>query len=417
MQTDDEAAQHSAAGHSIRHADAAALARALQQGRELLLTMFRGFETQPQSRGLAIAYDPVLNLPLWELGHIGWFEEWWISRNAGRAEGMACRPAPRAPSLLPGADHFYDSANVPHTTRWQLPLPDATATRAYLAQVRERTLEALQRADPDDDALYFFRLVLLHEDMHREAWFMMAQHLGLDLGVALPNPVRHAPGASGPWAIAAGQRRVGAPPAGFAFDNELQSQELTVAAYCIDRQAVTWRQFLPFVEQGGYKHDKLWSAEAWQWRQQHSSGTPLHIRRSERAESGWEQWRFGTWQPLALDTPAVHLSAHEALAWCRFSGRRLPTEAEWETAAQMSPQQGEAFHWGSVWEWTASAFAPYPGFVAHPYREYSAPFFDGRPVLRGGSQATHPRLLHPAYRNYFSANRRDVFAGFRSCAV
>ena len=89
MQTDDEAAQHSAAGHSIRHADAAALARALQQGRELLLTMFRGFETQPQSRGLAIAYDPVLNLPLWELGHIGWFEEWWISRNAGRAEGMA----------------------------------------------------------------------------------------------------------------------------------------------------------------------------------------------------------------------------------------------------------------------------------------------------------------------------------------
>lgn len=83
----------------------------------------------------------------------------------------------------------------------------------------------------------------------------------------------------------------------------------------------------------------------------------------------------------------------------------------------MSPQQGEAFHWGSVWEWTASAFAPYPGFVAHPYREYSAPFFDGRPVLRGGSQATHPRLLHAAYRNYFSANRRDVFAGFRSCAV
>lgn len=124
-------------------------------------------------------------------------------------------------------------------------------------------------------------------------------------------------------------------------------------------------------------------------------------------------WR-ADWQALDLAQVACHLSLHEALAWCRWAGRRLPTEAEWEHAALHAPG---TFRWGDVWEWTASPFAPYPGFRAHPYRDYSAPWFDGRPVLRGASFMTQPRMRHPRYRNYFLPHRADVPAGLRSCAL
>ena len=113
------------------------------------------------------------------------------------------------------------------------------------------------------------------------------------------------------------------------------------------------------------------------------------------------------------DEPVMHLTQHEAQAWCRWAGRRLPSEAEWQWAAL----NAEGFAWGEVWEWTASAFESWPGFVAHPYRDYSQPWFDGRPVLRGASFATLDCMRHPHYRNYFPADRNDLFAGFRSCAA
>ncbi|WP_245901402.1 selenoneine synthase SenA [Simplicispira suum] len=402
-------------GLRIRSADAEQIALALREGREQLLAMFSGFEAALGTQGLAIAFDPVLNLPLWELGHIGWFEEWWIRRNPERTRGTHCSAAlHRLDSLLPGADALYDSSNVPHATRWRLALPDADATRTYLARVREQTLALLPTGAADAQALYFFRLALLHEDMHREAWFMMAQHLNIELGLALPEACGALPQDTGEWAVPGGARRVGGGAEGFSFDNELQAHTPFVEPFRMDRAAMTWRRYLPFVQAGGYDDAGLWTPEGWQWRQQHSDGMPLHTR---IADGEWQQRRFGHWRVLNQDTPAMHLSAHEAAAWCRFAGRRLPTEFEWESAARLAAEQTEAFDWGRVWEWTASAFAPYAGFAPHPYRDYSAPFFDGRPVLRGGSLATHARMLHPAYRNYFAADRRDVFAGFRSCAV
>ena len=128
----------------------------------------------------------------------------------------------------------------------------------------------------------------------------------------------------------------------------------------------------------------------------------------------WQQWRHGRWQTLDLDEPACHLTLYEAQAWCAWAGRRLPSEAEWQCAAQAHPGR---FKWGAVWEWTASAFQPYPGFVADPYRDYSAPWFGSRQVLRGASLATQPRLRHLRYRNFFRPERNDIFAGFRSCAA
>jgi EgtB-related family protein len=142
-----------------------------------------------------------------------------------------------------------------------------------------------------------------------------------------------------------------------------------------------------------------------------SASAPRYLR---QAGGHWQVWRQGRWTLLDLTEPACHLTWHEAQAWCAWAGRRLPTEFEWERAVLT---HREAFAWGDVWEWTASPFAPFPGFEPHPYREYSAPWFDGRPVLKGASFMTQPRMRHPRYRNFFEAHRNGVPAGFRTCAV
>lgn len=404
----------------MRQAGPAELEAALASGRAALLALFEGFEHALGPQGLRIGFDPVLNLPLWELGHIGWFEEHWVARNPDRIRGAGCDPeAPRTASVRVDADALYDSSRVAHARRWQLALPTAEATRAYLAQVRTSTLALLRQSALTDDDLYFFRLVLFHEDMHREAWHFMAQQLGIDLGPAMLGRAPLGRGVLGQgawreWRVPAGVRPLGSRGAGFAFDNELDASEGFVEAFSIDLAPVTWEQFLPFVEAGGYATEALWTAAGWAWRTPWSRLHPLHLR---HAPNGWEQHRFGRWSTLDPSAPVLHVSAHEAEAWCRWAGRRLPTEAEWETAARLAEAQDEAFAWGEVWEWTASPFKPYAGFAPHPYRDYSQPAFDGRPVLRGGSFATTPHLKHPHYRNFFAADRNDVFAGFRSCAV
>lgn len=385
----------------------AALAQALVASRQDTLATFAAFERALPA--LAVPMLDTLNPPLWELGHIGWFQEHWIARNPQRGRGVRADPeAPRAASGRTGADALYDSSRVPHDTRWQLPLPDADATRDDLSRQLQQTLALLQTGGDGDDALYFFRLALLHEDMHHEAALYMAQGLGLEIADHRwqPQPLA-APRASlrfdaGPWPL-------GHDGPGFAFDNELARHTVPVAACEIDSRVLTWAEFLVFAEAGGYAQPQWWSPEGAAWRSRQSAPLPRYLRQEGHT---WLQWRHGRWGVLDLALPACHLSAHEAEAWCRWSGRRLPTEAEWERAAVTRP---EAFAWGQVWEWTASPFLPYPGFAAHPYRDYSAPWFGSRPVLRGASFMTQPRMCHPRYRNFFPASRHDVPAGFRSC--
>ncbi len=398
----------------MRHADAPMLAKALTHGRHQMLGLFDAYERALGGISMRVPCSHELNLPLWELGHIGWFEEYWLARFGACSAGAAADPdRPRSASLRADADALYDSSHVPHATRWQLALPSCDDTRHYLRQVRDETLALLHAAGSDDEALYFFRLVLFHEDMHREAWIYSAQNLGIALDDAIDAAAPAQVGAAGEWLLPKRCTQIGWGDAGFAFDNERLQHVLDLDACAIDRGCVSWQRYLPFVECAADADPRWWSAAGWQWRQQ-QSGTPRNLR---RRNGDWQRRQFGRW--LALDPlqPAVNLSFHEAAAWCRWAGRRLPSETEWESAARAAATQGEGFEWGQVWEWTASPFEPYAGFVAHPYRDYSQPWFDGRPVLRGASFATAKRMKHPAYRNFFGADRNDIFAGFRSCAV
>lgn len=396
----------------MRHGDAAALAQAMAALRERTLALFAAVRNALGER-CEVPYLEVINPPRWELGHVGWFEEFWLSRNSERGRGAAARlEAPRAASLLPHADALFNSSLVPHTRRWHLDLPDADRTLAYVARVRERSLALLADARDDDASLYFFRLALAHEAMHHEAGAMIAQRLALPVADALPaaGPAR----ITEPGEIAIDGAALDAgddADSRFAFDNELGELEVELAGFRIDRAPVTWRAYLPFVDSGGYDDERLWGDAGWAWRRRElASAAPSVLARTE--DGGWERIAFGRRLPLDLDEPALHLSAHEAQAWCRFAGRRLPSEHEWRLAAR-DPR----FVWGEVWEWTASPFAPLRGFLPHPYRDYSQPWFDGRPVLKGGSFATAPFMKHPRYRNFFVAGRQDVFAGFRSCAM
>jgi ergothioneine biosynthesis protein EgtB len=358
---------------------------------------------------MQVPYSPELNPPLWELGHVGWFQEWWIARNPERLRGATANPdVERTAPHRAGVDGWFDSGRVAHTERWRLPLPPAEALRDDLAFGLQQSLELL-RGGPQhgDDALYFFRLCLFHEDMHHEAAVYMAQALGVPLQDWAARPAV----SEGEIEIAAGTHRLGFASPGFAFDNELSAHEVEVPAFRIDAAPVTWARYIPFVEAGGYRQRSHWSDAGWAWLQRLSLAAPRYLR---PAGTGWQRLAFGRWVDLDPALPAMNLSCHEAEAFCAWSGRRLPREAEWERAALHA---GAALHWGEVWEWTASPFEPYPGFVAHPYRDYSAPWFGSRRVLRGGSFATQPRMKHPRYRNFFVPERNDIFAGLRTCVA
>jgi len=381
---------------------------------------------------------PIVNPMRWEIGHVAWFQEFWVLRHArGRA------------ALRTDADALYDSTKIAHDTRWDLPLPDRDATLAYMREVLERVCEALD----DGHARYFHELALFHEDMHGEAFTYTRQTLGY------PRPPSDVvvPAAAGAWPgdveVPGGELLLGARPDAehFVFDNEKWAHPVTVAPFRIARAPVTNAELAAFVDDGGYTRDELWSAEGLRWRQTVGARAPVYWQRESNA---WLVRRYDGLVPLAPHRPAIHVCWHEAEAYCRWAHRRLPTEAEWELAA--STPDGRRFPWGdappspahanldaragdpvdvaahpagdsaygcrqmigNVWEWTSTRFGPYPGFVADPYKEYSEPWFaTPHMVLRGGCWATRGRMLRNTWRNFYPPDRRDVLAGFRTCAI
>jgi len=359
---------------------------------------------------LRVPCAPGINPPVWEYAHIAWFTEHWILRDP--QPDATGRFVPTRPSLLEHADRWFDSGRVAHDDRWHLDLPPPTQIIDYAGAVLKLVRARLAAVQDTDEALYYFRLALYHEDMHAEALTYMRQ--ALDYSVHAPlamSPLKHSSGASD---IAIGGETFmmgGARDEGFVFDNEKWRRPVTIGPARIDRQCVTNAQFAEFVAANGYGDERWWSSDGMAWLRQTGLKTPRRWRESRDGSGHWEHRWFGQWEPLPVSLPICHVNAYEAEAFCRWQRRRLPTEAEWEYAAC-----NELIEWGeSVWEWIADPFEPYPGFSPDPYQDYSTPWFHTHRSVRGASFATHDRMCNPRYRNFYLPHRNDIFVGFRTC--
>jgi ergothioneine biosynthesis protein EgtB len=383
----------------------------------------------------------IVNPPRWEVGHVGWFTEKWVLRHVlGRDPIMA------------NGDSFYDSIAIAHDRRWVLDLPTWEEAWRYLDAVSATVGDALS-CDPEDEKLrYFARYAVCHHDMHNEALAYTRQTLGYApppcLATASCQPeIDDAP--HGDRRFPAGSLMLGASrDQDFVFDNEKWEHEVAYEGFAMACSAVTQKQFLEFVEDGGYQKESCWDGEGSSWLAQIGATHPVYWRRN--AHGGWERRWFDRWLPLEPELPVIHVNWHEANAFCHWAGRRLPTEVEWEVAAGKStypwgedpPGPTRAnLDWqhggcvpvaaypsgesaagcrqlmGNVWEWTSSTFRPYPGFVPDPYEEYSEPWFETRKVLRGGAWCTMSRMMRNSLRNFYEPDRRDVWAGFRTCST
>ena len=436
--------------HAQRPTSGASAAELVAQLREVRHRTRRLTEDLSSSELLGQRLD-IVNPVLWEIGHVGWFHEYWTLRHAhGRAP------------LIERGDRLWDSSAVAHATRWQLDLPDRAGTFGYLADVLARQEDALGGA-PDEAARYFYELAIRHEEMHVEALTYSRQTLSYASPDSLGERLRPASGGlPGDAAVPGGTWRLGSTAAdGFVFDNEKWAHETALAPFRIARAPVTNAAFAAFVEAGGYGAREFWSDAGWAWRQRCHAERPVYWQ--PRRDGVWTVRRYRAVEALAPDAPVVFVTWFEAEAWCRWAGRRLPSEAEWEAAAIGQPVPDglrladvrRRWPWGdaaptpahanldyafdgpvdvaacadgdsafgcrqmigNVWEWTASDFLPFAGFAADPYKDYSQPWFGTRKVLRGGCWATSARIARPAYRNFFTPDRNDVFAGFRTCAL
>lgn len=386
-------------------------------------------------------HSPLMSPLVWDLGHIAAFEDLWLARNA---HGL--------PLLRADLAEVYDAFETPRAHRGDLPYLRRAEAIAYLAAVRERTLELAARDDADG---LLHELVLRHEQQHSET---MLQTMELARLPAPPSAQAPAGGVAPALTglelvdVPAGPCTLGAPADGFAYDNERPRHALDeLPAFRIGEAPVTNGAFREFVEGGGYARREWWTREAWAWKEEYDIQRP----------AGWTadggEWRMDSRVPLDPRKPVVHVSWFEADAFARAHGARLPSEAEWEKAATWDQRTGSARPqpWGDaphgdaiaaranvdqqafgtvpagsfdgdaspfgcrgmvgdVWEWTAGGFDGYPGFAPFPYREYSEVFFGGDyRVLRGGSWATRARVATPTFRNWDHPQRRQIFAGLR----
>jgi iron(II)-dependent oxidoreductase len=394
-------------------------------------------------------HSPIMSPLVWDLAHVGNYEELWL------LQGVA-----GVPTTSPEIDAMYDAFQHPRAERPTLPLLPPGEARTYIADVRGRALDVLEKIefDPANRLLrdaYVYRMVTQHEHWHDET---MLATLQLIDGEGYRPPMAASPAAVAAVSaseafVPAGEFTMGTDLDPWAFDNEFPAHSVFVPAFWIDVAPVTNRAFLGFVESGGYDDPRHWTERGWEWRVRTDVSHPqFWIREGDGA---WSRVRFGWREALPLDEPVQHVCWYEADAYARWCGKRLPTEAEWEKAASWNGSGEKVrFPWGNdeptsahanlqqehfgpspvgsypsgaspygcvqmigdVWEWTSSDFLAYPGFRPYPYAEYSEVFFGPKyKVLRGGSWATHRTLARATLRSWDYPIRRQIFAGFR-CA-
>ncbi len=362
---------------------------------------------------LNTVYSPILSPLAWDLGHIANFEELWLVQRVGGREPMD------------GAlGRFYDAIENPRTIRNELPILRGDQLRDYMDEVRARTLEVLDTVelhdtgDPLTDGGFIYEMLLAHEHQHNETMLQLLQMVDGYEPVSIDGSVAAEPVSKGPEmvTVAPGGHAIGAPAHGFAYDNERPAHEVELAGFEIDRTPVTNGAFAEFVADTGAAPPMYW----------------------ERDGDGWVTTTFGRRRALDPSLPVVHVDWHQADAFARWAGKRLPTEFEWEAAAAGADREranldhlgfgcapagaygdapsdcGAVQMLGDVWEWTSSEFTAYPGFSAFPYPEYSEVFFgDGYRVLRGGAWATRRELMRTSFRNWDLAERSQIFSGVR----
>lgn len=404
---------------ALRHAGPALLSLALMHARNATLAWLAAFEPVDRQRppdGLAELLSP----SRWQVGHAGWFQEYWIARHVQRQRGARADAAgPRLASVEARADAWWHPALSTPLQRWGLDLPGHEDLRRWLADTFETTLDLLPTTARDDE-LHFHRAALWREDRVPEALAVLAEATGLPsawwaalpagLRPDLPTRVPRAPIAFG------GQRwGLGSPPGGFVPPNERWQHEHRLEPFEIDAQPVDWARYAEFVADDGYDDVRWWTdaGRAWLADQvaRHGPRLPRHV---EQMRQGVLAQRRGRLQRLPAGQPVMHVTVHEAEAWCRWAGRRLPSEAEWELAACTAGARG--FAWGDVWEWTAGPARFHPGHEDGPLST-PAPGPGTLRVLRGASWMTAPRLKHPRARRFAAPTRDEQFVGFRSCAV
>ena len=411
-------------------------------------------------------HDVLMSPIAWDMGHVAHFEERWLLGALERAD-RADRSDRTDPTERTADDALYDPLATPRAHRAALVLPPVSVTRQRLRDVRRRIEDRLaapigKPVSPLLEGGLALHLVGQHEAQHQET-ILQAIALREDLDYrppfvveapALPDtrPVADAvlvPG--GPFVMGTDERNS-------AYDNERPAHQVNVPAFRIDRALVTNGRYLAFIDDGGYMRRELWAEAGWKWLREVAAQAPAHWRRPRRGSAAaardWEAVVFGRLTPLHPDAPVVHVSWHEADAFARWTGGRLPTEAEWEKAALWDPARGGARRhpWGNepwepsranldqrqlepapagahpegrsaygclqmlgdVWEWTSTWFDGYPGFRSFPYKEYSEIFFGkSYRVLRGGSFATRASVARATFRNWDLPERRQIFSGLR----
>jgi iron(II)-dependent oxidoreductase len=359
-----------------------AIRERLAEARERTLALVEPLDDER----LNTVYSPLLSPLAWDLGHIANFEELWLVQTIGGREPMDGE-----------LGRFYDAIENPRKTRGELPILRDAELRAYMADVRERTLEVLDAVEigpgAEDRLLregFVYEMLLAHELQHNETMLQMLQLVDGYESALVDSLMAVAPVEAGPEmvAVAAGEYEIGAGERGFAYDNERARHTVELAAFEIDRTPVSNAAYQQFMEDTGAEAPQYWKNEGSEW---------VHTARGRRT-------------PIDPAGSVIHVSWEQADAFARWAGKRLPSEHEWEAA---HPRLRGVGH---VWEWTSSDFLAYPGFEAFPYPEYSEVFFGPEhKVLRGGSWATHPSVARPSFRNWDLPQRRQIFSGLR-CA-
>jgi gamma-glutamyl hercynylcysteine S-oxide synthase len=384
----------------------------LEEARQRTLQLVAPLNDEQLNR----VYSPILSPLAWDLGHIANFEELWLVQTIGGREPLDGE-----------LGRFYDAIENPRATRNELPILRGERLRSYMEEVRARTLDVLDGLDLDgsDDPLlrdgFVYEMLIAHEHQHGETMLQLLQMADRYEPVEVDPAPGAEPTADGPEMVRVdgGEVEIGAEARGFAYDNERPRHAVGLEPFWIDRAPVTNASFAEFIGETGSEPPMYWEGDG---------------------ERGWVRTAMGRSELVDPREPVIHVDWHQADAFARWAGKRLPTEAEWEAAAVGADREranldqlgfgcaragaygdatsdaGAVQMLGDVWEWTASDFAAYPGFEAFPYAEYSEVFFGpDYKVLRGGAWATRRDVIRPSFRNWDYPERRQIFAGIR-CA-